>query len=94
MTTATYRAPEGQWNPGTLAVHVHDAGRFAVVVDGRPVFSGTGYTPGPFHDSRMAVADILAFAYHRVGDGQGLPVSGQVWPDDIAAVGDFLENVT
>jgi hypothetical protein len=87
----TYRTTPDQWSPGYMAVHLHDDGRLAVVIDGRPVFSGTGYTYGPFHDDRAKVSDILSFAYWRTCDGV-LPVAGQVWPDDLDAMRDELEN--
>jgi hypothetical protein len=88
----TYRTSPDEWNPGYMATYIHDDGRYAVVIDGRPVFSGTGYVPGPFHDHRMQVADILCFAYLRTGDGQ-LPGRWANWPDDLASVGHELENV-
>lgn len=87
----TYRTTPNQWSPGYMATYIHDDGRFAVVIDGRPVFSGTGYQPGPFHDDRMQVADILCFAYEKTGDGK-LPVKWAIWPDDLATTGDELEN--
>ena len=90
--STTYRTSPDDWTHGYMAVYIHDDGRFAVVIDGRPVFSGTGYVPGPFHDQRMQVADILAFAYYKVGDGR-LPVRDAIWPDDLACIGDQLENV-
>jgi hypothetical protein len=91
--TVTYRTSPDDWAPGYMAVHIYDDGRYAVVIDGRPVFSGTGYQPGPFHDQRMQVADLLAFAYYKVGDGR-LPVRDAIWPDDVATVGHELESVT
>jgi hypothetical protein len=88
--SVTYRTSPDEWNPGYMATYIYDDGRFAVVIDGRPVFSGTGYVPGPFHDHRMQVADILCFAHLRTGDGR---VPGAIWPDDLASVGHELENV-
>lgn len=62
----TYRTTPDEWSPGYLAAYIYDDGRFAVVIDGRPVFSGTGYVPGMFHDERQQVADILDFAACRI----------------------------
>ena len=62
----TYRTSPDEWAPGYMATYIHDDGRFAVVIDGRPVFSGTGYVPGPFHDDDDQVSDILAFAAFRI----------------------------
>ena len=90
MSITYYTDPE-QWSPGYMAVHIHDDGRYAVVIDGRPVFSGSGYVPGLFHDDRMQVADILFFAYWAAGDGR---VPGAIWPDDLAVIGDEMDNVT
>lgn len=90
--TITYRTSPDQWSPGYMATYIHDDGRYAVVIDGRPVFSGTGYVPGPFHDQRMQVADILFFSWAKTGEGR-LPVRGGVWRDDLACIGHELENV-
>ena len=87
----TYRTSPDEWAPGYMATYIHDDGRYAVVIDGRPVFSGTGYVPGPWHDARMQVSDVMFFAWTAVCDGR-LPVAGQVWPDDICIIGDDLER--
>ncbi len=89
----TYRTSPDQWSPGYMAAYIHDDGRFAVVIDGRPVFSGTGYQPGPFHTDRDQVADILFFAYVKTGDGVRLAGAGQPFYDDLAMIGDDLENI-
>jgi hypothetical protein len=91
--STTYRTSPDEWAPGYMATYIHDDGRYAVVINGRPVFSGTGYVPGPFHDQRMQVADILCFAYARVGDGRLAGGTGYGWPDDVDTVGHELENV-
>lgn len=85
----TYRTTPDEWSPGYLAAYIYDDGRFAVVIDGRPVFSGTGYVPGPFHDQRAQVADILYFAYERAERAR----LRATWPEDVASVGHELENV-
>lgn len=89
----TYRTSPDEWSPGYMATYIHDDGRFAVVIDGRPVFSGTGYQPGPFHDDRMQVADILYFACTRTLFDGRLPVNAHYWPDDILCIANDLENV-
>lgn len=85
--TITYRTTPDEWSPGYMATYIHDDGRYAVVIDGRPVFSGTGYVPGPFHDQRMQVADILYFAYERAERAR----LDAIWPDDVASVAHELE---
>lgn len=87
----TYRTTPDQLSPGYMATYIYDDGRFAVVIDGRPVFSGTGYQPGPWHDDRMQVSDVLFFAWSRACDGR-LPVAGQVWPDDVCIISDEMEG--
>jgi hypothetical protein len=89
--SATYRTTPAEWSPGYLAVHIYDDSRFSVVIDGRPVFSGTGYHPGPSHDDAMQVADLLAFAYWRTGGG-ALPVRSQIWPDDLDTMREEIEE--
>lgn len=86
-----WQADPAEWR-GSLSVSIYPGGRYAVVMDGRPVFSGTGYTPGPFHDTTAQVADVLAFASHATGDGRTLAGAGRPFADDLAAMADDIER--
>lgn len=87
-----------RWQPetaewrGSLSVSVYPGGRYAVVMDGRPVFSGTGYMPGPYHDTLAQVADVLAFASYAAGDGRTLAGAGRPFADDLAAMAQDIER--